>query len=865
MLALYHLFGGTPVGELTGIGPLLKEAGVKNAPTANRAVLVGTFLSPAHTHPKADGTVVHTLWGELAWQLGKAPGYALVAESDRRGVSPGADALIALFKRYSPCLVLIDEWVAHARQIVGKTDLPAGDFAAQTTFAQALTEAAKAVDTTLVVASIPASKVEIGGDNGELALDTLKNVFERLGKAWRPATGDEGFEIVRRRLFQPMNDKDALASREAVIAAFSRVYKEAPGDFPLGCAEEGYRREFEASYPIHPELFHRLYEDWSTLDKFQRTRGVLRLLAKVIHRLWEDGDQSLMILPACVPMDDGQVKSELTRYLDDVWEPIISQDVDGERSLPLEIDRSTPTLGRVSACRRVARTLYMGTAPGSGGKNPGIDDRRVRLGCAQPGEPTGAFGDALRRLSDRAKYIHQDKNRYWLSTKPNLNRMAEDRASSLMREPETLHVEIEQRLQAEQKLRGEQRGDFAGVHACPTGPGDVPDEPEARLVILPPRVYHRKGQEDSTALKFAKEILDKKGGGPRLERNMLVFLAADKRELDSLMEAVAQHLAWKSIFGEWQPLNLDPFHKTQAETKTRETDGTVNTRISGAWIHALVPTQPQPVPAAKEQPTTNQQDKRELIRWEEIKVSGNDSLTKRTSNKLKSEEMLMPKMGGIRLRMELDRYLWTDKNHVSMGQLAEWFSRYLYLPRIKNRETIVAAIQDGAAELTIQDTFATAAGWDEQKQRYRGLKAGGGAPAVIEKGTLLVKPEVALRQDKPSSRPPPAATHSGGASPVEGPLFNRAAVGVSPSAPAVPRVPNLFVGSVRLDGNRVGRDAGRVAEEVIQHLSTLPGAEVEVTLEIRVKVPDGVKDDTIRTVSENANTLKFRSYGFERE
>jgi hypothetical protein len=855
MLALYHLFGGARAGELQGIEPLLREVGLKAAPKANRAVLVGTDLSPAQPHTKPDGTVVRTLWGELAWQLGKAEGYQMVADSDARGVSPGGKLLGDLFRKYSPCLVLIDEWVAYARQIVGKNDMPGGNFAAQTTFAQALTEAAKAADKTLVVASIPASKIEIGGDNGEHALETLKNVFERVAKPWRPASGDEGFEIVRRRLFEQITDKDAFTHRDAVIAGFARMYKDAPNEYPLGCAEEGYRRELEGAYPIHPELFRRLYDDWSTLDKFQRTRGVLRLLAKVIHRLWEGGDQSLVILPASIPMDDGQVKSELTRYLPDVWEPIISQDVDGDNSLPAEIDRATPTLGRVSACRRVTRTLYLGTAPGAQNKNPGIDDRRVRLGCAQPGEPAAVFGDALRRISDRAKYIHQDGNRYWISTKANLNRMAEDRASSLLREPETLHAEIRRRL-----LEQKQRGDFAGVHACADAPTDVPDEPEARLAILSPKHPHRKGQEESAAMTMAKALLASKGTGPRYERNCVVFLAADKKELDALMEATASYLAWKSISDEWERLNLDPFHKNQAQTKTTENNRTVDLRIAGSWIHALVPTQPE---ATSE------------VRWEEIKVSGDDPLAKRTSAKLKLEEMLMPEMGGVRLRMELDRYLWTDKDHVTVGQLAEWFARNLYLPRIKHRETLVQAIQEGLTRM--DDTFAIAAGWDEAKKRYRGLRmpGSGGAAPMIDKATLVVKPAAAQRQldgDKarqPSEPPGPGPIFgrnegTGGQQtlPVSGPGGKPE---VTPYAARPPQPPNLFIGSVRLDGMRIGRDAGRVAEEVIQHLSTLPGAEVEVTLEIRIRVPDGVKDDVVRTVTENANTLKFASKGFERE
>ena len=395
MLALYHLFGDTPSSKLTGVEAILKRTGVAQAKTARRAVLVGTALSPSEVSRKPDGTEVRTIWGEMAWQLGGKDGYQMVAKSDAKATSPGSKDLADLFSALSPCLVLIDEWVAYARQTVDRKGLPSGNFDAQATFAQALTEAAKAADRTLVVASVPSSDIEIGGEHGKHALDALRNVFERVGTPWRPASADEGFEIVRRRLFESISGKDAFTARDAVIDAYVKMYISAKADFPSGCSEGSYRRKLEGAYPIHPEFFDLLYGEWSTLEKFQRTRGVLRLLAKVIHRLWENSDSGLLIMPSSVPMDDGAVKSELTRYLPDVWEPIISEDVDGPSSLPLEIDQNTPTLGRYSACRRVARTLYIGTAPGSEGKNPGIDDRRVRLGCTQPGESSAVTEHAM--------------------------------------------------------------------------------------------------------------------------------------------------------------------------------------------------------------------------------------------------------------------------------------------------------------------------------------------------------------------------------------------------------------------------------------------------------------------------------------
>ena len=460
MLALWHLFAGVPAGQLPGLETVTKMAGVSQPPKVRRAVLVGNRMSPADLHKKPDGTVVRTLWGELAWQLGGKEGYAMVRSADEKAVSPG-DSLRLLFNKYSPCLILIDEWVAYARQLYNKSDLPAGDFDAHFTFAQTLSESAKLADKTLLVVSIPSSQNEIGGEGGLAALERLKNVIERVETSWRPASAEEGFEIVRRRLFQPITDPELFTARDAVVKAFADEYRKFAQEFPSEAGKSEYERRMKAAYPIHPELFDRLYNDWSTLDKFQRTRGVLRLMSAVIHALWEREDKGLMILPASVPVDAPAVQSELTRYLPPVWDPIIEKDIDGPNSLPLKIDRENPMLGRYSAARRVARTLYLGSAPTQDATKKGLEDRQIKLGCVQPGETSGTFGDALRKLADQATYLYVDGSRYWYATQPSVNRLAEERAERY--HPEDVTEEIRRRLAEEAK----HRGDFSKVHVVP--------------------------------------------------------------------------------------------------------------------------------------------------------------------------------------------------------------------------------------------------------------------------------------------------------------------------------------------------------------------------------------------------------------
>ena len=212
-----------------------------------------------------------------------------------------------------------------------------------------LTESAKLANNCLLVISLPASDtagsphtqaddVEVGGQRGREALDRLRNVVGRIESSWRPASAEEGFEIVRRRLFEPMADPAQFKDRDVVARAFADFYRTQQAEFPPECRDADYEKRIKAAYPIHPEIFDRLYTDWSTLVKFQRTRGVLRLMAAVIHSLWEKGDKNPLILPANISIDDPRVQFELTRYLSDNWVPVIEKDVDGPSSLPLRLD-----------------------------------------------------------------------------------------------------------------------------------------------------------------------------------------------------------------------------------------------------------------------------------------------------------------------------------------------------------------------------------------------------------------------------------------------------------------------------------------------------------------------------------------------
>jgi len=867
MLALYHLFSGIAPTELAGIDAVMLEAGAKSLPSARRVVLVGNKISPGNPSKKPDGTVVRTLWGELAWQLGNAAGgakeakkaFARLAADDEKATSPG-DVLRELFKEYGPCLILIDEWVAYARQLHDQSDLPAGGFETQFTFAQVLTESAKAVKNCLLVISLPASDtsgsphtqaddVEVGGQRGRESLDRLRNVIGRVESSWRPASAEEGFEIVRRRLFEPLADPAQFKDRDVVARGFADFYRSQHAEFPPECRDSDYEKRIKAAYPIHPEIFDRLYTDWSTLVKFQRTRGVLRLMAAVIHSLWEKGDKNPLILPAHISIDDPRVQFELTRYLSDNWVPVIEKDVDGPSSLPLRLDSEVPNLGKFSACRRVARTIYMGSAPLTHAAHRGLEDRRVKLGSVMPGESPAVFGDALRRLAGAATYLYQDGPRFWYSTQPTVTKLADDRADQLKRDPDKVVHELEKRVRFDVR----KMGDFNRAHPMPESGAEVPDNLDAGLVVLRVDQPHSK-EPGSPAEAAAKAILQSRGNTPRVFQNTLVFLAADKTRLQDLDEAVRKYLAWESILAETVTLNLGPQQVKQAETQRDAAEGAVTSRIPETYQWLLVPVQATPQSA---------------VEWQALKLSGPEALAVRASKKLRNDELLLTGFAATRLKMELDRVpLWRG-NHVAIKQLAEDFARYLYLPRLRDSSVLIGAIRDGMSLLTWeQESFAFADSFDEGTSRYRGLRGGQSVSlSNMDSPGLLVKGDVARAQLDAATVPSSAAPMSGGVAAGSAGQSSTAAgkTGSTGSQKPLSAQPKRFHGTVTLDAARVGRDASRIADEVIAHLAGLVGAAVTVTLEIEAEIPAGAPENVVRTVTENSRTLKFTSHGFEKE
>jgi predicted AAA+ superfamily ATPase len=861
MLAVYHLAkGAAPASELQGVPPILDAAGVTELPKARIAVLDGVDLLSLASKPRIhDGCTVRTLWGELAWQLGGEASYERVKEADLTGTAPGKKELADMLAASAPCVILMDELVRYVSQFEEGKTLSGGTYDTQLSFVQALTEALKAVPTAVLLASLPFSDREAGSQQGVKALRALEHYFGRVQALWKPVATEEAFEIVRRRLFTNINDKLAM---ESVCRAFADYYIANREDFPQETQDSKYFERLVHAYPIHPEVFDRLYEDWSTLDNFQRTRGVLKLMAKVIHRLWKDGNNDPLIMPGSVPLMDADTRNEAIYYLPQGWDPVIERDVDGERSETWEIENKDTRFGSVQACRRTARTIFLGSAPhsvqiASNQLVRGLELERVLLGVAQPGQQVNLYKDALRRLSDRLHYLNHANNRFWLDTRPNLRREMEERKRRFQ-DKEDVFPTIRERVQ-----RSFASGVFGGIHIF-TGSGDVPDDWALRLVVLPPdAAFSKSGQ--SLAVERATEILKKRGDQPRFKQNRLIFVAAGYDSVSRLKDHVRSYLAWRSIVGDYKDnrIVLDNLMAKQAQASLEQAEETVRRMIRETYKWLLAPVQEaRPGKGLSE------------VMWEHFPLNpGAQNWSQEIERVLKENELLITEWAPIHLAKVLKDWFWKD-DVKDVPALTVWQQscQQLYLPRLKDDTVFQNTMAAGAES---REFFGFAQG--KEDGRYIGFSYSKRTSLIMDSSLLLIEPLTAaaymeaLRASEEPSRAKTAEAGTG-ASTATAPVGGGETSCVQDSAKggyhaggatAGQIVKKQFYGSIDLDPILAKKQFADLVDEVVQQFTLRPDVKVKIAIEIQAESPSGFDDGLQRVVKENCNVLKFKNAEFE--
>ena len=851
LIALYHLVTGINIlRELPAenkytrlraeIEDILNEAGCDTDTllNANVSVLVGTYLSTTDADETQQGDPLNTLWGKMADQLGGQDAYNIIRQAALERSAPGGNQLDALFQHVGPSVILMDELVAYVRNVQGVTQ------ESIYTFFQAVTESVKRTKNVTLVATLPEGQIQAGGEGGMTVLDTLESILERVDAVSIPLEVDNAFEVVRRRLFSSMTD-DEQTERDLTCEAFRRMYQNSRSEYPNNVSDQHYLQRMKDCYPIHPEIFDRLFEDWAVMPGFQRTRGVLRIMATCISRLYQEQDPSLLIMPANLTLDDPALADEFTRLLAKSggnWDPVVKE-VDSHGSRTDQIDQSSQSFIEVgSAARRVARTVFLGSATGRAVK--GVTIRQVHLGVVEPGQGVAVYNDALSRMTGNLYFLYNLDDRYYFHTQENLNKVAIDRAAAYTEDD--IHSEIVSRLQRA-------IGRDSSVQICPTSPDLVKDSETVQYVILPPQAsLPSREKETDIASETARKILKYSGEGEkqRTFRNTLLFIAARRDDIRELRNLIKNYLAWNSIMngdilhGALTPLEGERLDQTKDNLEAAE--DAVTNALFKAYRWALTPYQ------------TDEREATYNFSMAETRPE-DGRIMKRLRDKFVDDDSIVTEIAPDIFAAKLQQYVWssdTYQDHIEIERLWELMAQNVYMPRLKDRNVLATCIRAGVEA----GIFGYASAYQEGDYRnVRFEEQVGGLR--IEKGNtaVLITPERAkLRmeerdeQQKPPDTPEPApdtGKQTGDDS--------NAGLVEPPQAKGPTHV--VVTKALQLELS-FSNEIDSIQDEIARTLKA-DGGTVRVEIIVTANKSDGFSENTTRAVKQNSEHLnaEFKS------
>lgn len=675
LIALYHLV--KKAADIEGMGEiqgLLKEAGLEKVPHARTAVLVGTSLSAQGR--TEGGTQIHTLWGELAYQLGGENAYAIVKRSDQAKTSPGKDALRRLLEKYAKALILLDEVLVYqvkaAGERVGDTTLQAQTFA----FLQELTEVVGSVPGVALVTTFPESNVEYyDAEQAAGVFDRLEKIFGRVQAVRIPVQGEEIFEVVRRRLFSGIDDEKA----RGVIAAYRRLFDDNRDDLPSEVRSSDYTTRMRRAYPFHPELITVLYERWGTIQGFQKTRGVLRLLARVIEYGYLSGGARPLISLGDVGLEDPSLRTVITSPLRDAnWDPVIASDIAPGKAT--QLDREVGgEYAKHRLCQTTTSAVFMYSH--SGGADRGVPEPRLRLALLQPQGITSALiSDALARMKDRLYYLYG--NGGWsFKAQPNLNAVLADRMGQV--KPEQVETRLKE---AVTKRTG------AGLFKAfvwPDDHKDVPDTPpQLKMVLLKPS----ENVEDEAACRRIRDVIQMNAaGGPRLNKNTLVYLAGRQRDFSRAAEAARTLIALEDVKGDLG-LVLSADQRTDLGERLKRAGEGLPELAKAAYSTLLEP-----------------YGARDEYRFHDLSaaVKTQPSIHSAVVETLRGQDRLLDALDPALLVQYEPYKLWPDDvDRVDLRNLREYFERYPHLPLLDGsnvlKGSVVRGVRNALFELALK-------------------------------------------------------------------------------------------------------------------------------------------------------------------
>jgi hypothetical protein len=665
MTALLHIARSPQtLSEHEVLQPILQRLNLNSLPgDIHLAVLDGRGLD-VRERSTEDGLTIRTLWGELAYQLGGRAGYEMLADADETRTSPGGDRLTQLLQRYRPALILMDEvleYLIKARAVkVGDSNLMEQTGA----FLGDLTAATSAVPQSVLTVALPASSLEISAQNQEVAerlLQYAKKVLGRMELVETPVAQDEIFGVLRRRLFRSVgNERD----HKKAVEALREYYDEYAHFFPDRLRSPDYKERMLQAYPFHPELIDLLYERWGPHPQFQRTRGALRLLALVLRRVWNQRPGSaILIQPYHIDLADRHIRGEVVRLMDSGWDAIVTGDVlqrAGEIERQLGSEYSREQLGNGAAACAFLYSISAAT------RDAGATEEEIRTAILRPQINPAMVSEVLGRLREGLWYLRYRDRRYLFSAKPNLNKIILDFEANVTAE------RVEEALQNWlERLAGKGSGVFQ-VTVAPQEPELVPDRAQPTLVVLPLDVT------DPDA--WMRRALQSAGDGPRINKNMLVFIVPNTARLAALRAAVRRWLALKDVTQSSSFREMDNEDQEQVKHQLKDKETEVEALLRQAYQDIYRPSDGGVSKVSSVSPGT-------------IKANTLDEFVKEA---LKHAGILLERVAPEYLQAELQI---EPGKQVPLSQVSNLFTGVAGQPILKNpQEAVYKAVQEGVQQ-----------------------------------------------------------------------------------------------------------------------------------------------------------------------
>lgn len=584
LISLYHLSKwGKNAIHSNYTKELLAYTGNPEFESANIAVFTNTTNDPANGRQAEDGVHIQTIWGELAYQLGGKAAYELVRKNDEQLIAP-AGLFKQVLAQCTPALILVDELAdycvkASARQ-AGSSSL-----ADQTiSFMQELTEAVAGTNNCVAVITLPASVQEVGNTpEAQAILNSLQKRVSRVGADTQPVADEEIYEVIRRRLFESIGDQQTI---ENVVDRYMNMYQEYWSELPSNANKTEYKQKMLKSYPFHPELIDVFRIRWASHHDFQRTRGVLRLLAAIVSDLWKRQQNlpggNAMIHTGVVNFANlDALSGQLKKLYGNGYDSVISADAAGSSSNAFKIDSNKKEYGDWYLTQGIASVILMHSF-GSEGTNKGISVPELKLNLLVPhGFNHNSVNGALDELESNAYYLYYAQSssagkRYWFHTKPNINILINQAKGDV--KPNDITAEIINRLQ--QKSRN-----MNAFHVLVNPAEDIPEQMKPTLLVLSPNHLAKPDGINGKTLPLIEKIATKKGNSERIYRNTLLFLLCSELGIGKLQADVREYLACQKISTEY---NHQLETEQKADLRKRMDDASKSTESSMVAAYSIV-------------------------------------------------------------------------------------------------------------------------------------------------------------------------------------------------------------------------------------------------------------------------------------